>query len=91
MKPRTISTVIILADPEILDLAYRARDILRALDFCKFDRVSSIAKIINQPKPVTLNLLNELANAGLISTDEDSDPDGKILYGILPTEEDIRL
>ena len=70
MKPRTVSTVIILADPEILDLAYQARDQLRALDICKFYRVSAIAKMINQPKHFTLNLLDEPANAGLISTDE---------------------
>jgi hypothetical protein len=91
MEPRTVSTVIIFADPETLDIAYGARDILRALDICKFYRASAIAKMINQPKPVTRNLLDELAKAGLIVTDEDSDPDGKILYGILPTEEDIRL
>jgi hypothetical protein len=42
------------------------------------------------PKRVTLKLLKELNKAGLILNDPCSDPDGRILYGVFPSEEDIR-
>jgi len=90
MKPMTVSTTIIFADPEMLDIAYRGRDILRALNLCKFYRSSAIAEMVNLPKPVTRKLLKELVKAGLVYTDPWSDPGRRILYGILPTEEDIR-
>lgn len=90
MKPQTISTVFIFADPELLDIAYRGRVILRALNLCKFYKLNAIAKMINLPKSDTLRLLEELNKAGLILNDPYSDPSGRLLYGIFPAEEDIR-
>jgi hypothetical protein len=90
MEPMTVVTTIIFADPEMLDIAYRGRDILRALNLCHFYRSSAIAEMVNLPKPVTRKLLKELVKVGLVFTDPWSDPDRRILYGTLPTEEDIR-
>ena len=90
MEPNTISTVFIFADPELLDIAYRGRIILRALNLCKFYKLNAIAKMINLPKSDTLRLLEELNKAGLILNDPYSDPHGSLLYGIFPTEEDVR-
>jgi predicted transcriptional regulator len=58
---------------------------------CNFDRVSTIARIINRPKRYTRKLLKKLAEAGMIYIDDESDPDGKILYGTLPTNETIEF
>ena len=90
MEPLTVSTTIIFADPELLDIAYRGRDILRALKLCEFYRSSAVAEMVNLPKPVTRKMLKELVEAGLVLADPWSDPDRRILYGTLPTEEDIR-
>jgi hypothetical protein len=89
MKPMTVSNYIYLTDPKLLDLAYRCRDILRVLKPCYFDRASTIAKMANLPEQVTRQLLLELVEAGLVYIDEDSDPNGYLLYGTWPTDEDI--
>jgi hypothetical protein len=90
MEPKTVSTVVIFADPKLLDLAYRGREILRALGLCKFYKSSDIAEMVHQPKRDTLKLLKELNKAHLILNDPYSDPSGRLLYGLLPSEEDIR-
>ena len=89
MKPITISNFVTYADPDLLDLAYKGRHILRVLDVCLFDRASTIAHMAKQPKKKTRKMLEKLAEAGLVYTDEDSDPDGKILWGTLPTDENF--
>ena len=91
MKYMTVSNYIYLTDPRLLDLAYRCRGILQVLKPCYFDRSSAIAKMANLPEQVTRQLLFELVEAGLVYIDEDSDPNGYILYGTWPTDEDISV
>jgi type II secretory pathway component PulL len=43
----------------------------------------------NLPEQVTRQMLLELVEAGLVYIDEDSDPNGYLLYGTWPTDEDI--
>ena len=91
MNPMTVSNFLYLTDPKLLNLAYRGRDILHILKPCYFDSASTIAKMANLPEQVTRQLLLELVDAGLVYIDENSDPDGNILYGTWPTDEDISV
>lgn len=89
MKKETITNFVTYADPELLDIAYQGRDILRILEPCLFYRAGDIARMVNQPKRETRKRLMKLVSAGLVYTDQDSDPDGKILFGTLPTDDDF--
>ncbi len=69
--------------PEVFRLAIKGEEILQIMEPCSFDTADTIAKLINRPRQYTRELLEEMAEAGLLCTDEDNDPDGEILYGYL--------